>query len=62
MYYFSSLTKKFKTPGFSGKYFNFPGNPGAQKPRENLGKTGSREETLVGTFKETCINIILLSS
>ena len=22
MYYFGSLTKKFKTPGFPGKYFN----------------------------------------
>ena len=32
MYYFGSLTKKFKTPEFPGKYFNFPGNPGAQKP------------------------------
>ena len=35
MYYFGSLTKKLQNPGFPGKYFNFPGNPGAQKPREN---------------------------
>ena len=34
MFYFGSLTKEIKTPGFPGKYFNFPENPGAQKPRE----------------------------
>ena len=42
MYYFGSLTKKFKTPGFRGKYFNFPGNSGAQKPRENGIPGGNR--------------------